>query len=158
MAVLAADINVAAVGVPRIAGGFSANAADTYFKGSIVWIDTGGGVQVTAAAGDRVLGVSTKNQVIAAVGDPVEVAVDGLFWFYSVPSGIAAADEGAFLLFDADGTLSDNIADTDSTEAITEAANDCIVGRLLKVETGRMLVHIGNRTGALYDATAAAFI
>lgn len=157
MAALSADLNVSSVG-PVIELPFSANAADTFYQGAVVWGDAAGGAQATAAAGDRVLGISTSNQVIAASGDEVRVAVWGHFWFPSI-SGIAAGDEGNLLLFDADGTLSDNIDDCDSTEAITEAANDAVVGRILRVKSDKVCISIGHAgmTGALFVATANYF-
>lgn len=150
MAALSANINCSFIGSPTCAY-FSANAADTYYKGSIVYIDTAGGVQLTAAAGDRPVGISTKEQTVSA-GDKVEVMIDGYAWL-PLGSGVAAADEGELLVNDG-ATNSDNVADMKAAGDITPAANDSVVGVIKKVETARMLVQIGPRTGDLYVATA----
>ena len=126
MAVLAADIIVHTIGTP-IKISLSANAADTYYKGAMVFIDADGGCQVVPEAGDRFVGLSCKNQVVTAAAQEVEVYCWGLFW---VPVGtdIAAADEGELLIQDIDATQSDNIADCVSATDATEAENDQIIG------------------------------
>lgn len=153
MAALAANTNCSFVGNPCIVK-LTANAADTYYKGAIVYVDTGGGAQVTYAAGDRPVGISTKEQTVSA-GDSVEVMVDGFAWL-PIGTNIAAADEGELLVNDANGAggNTDNPADMEAAGDITPAANDACVGVIKKVETARMLVHIGPRTGDLYVATA----
>lgn len=148
MAALANDINISTYGTAVITVPLSANAADTYYRGAVVWTDTGGGCQVTAAAGDRVAGICPYQQVIATAGDPVEVIIFGCVVFPSI-TGVAAADEGNNLIFDADGTLSDNIDDADSTEGTTEAANDACVGRIYRVTSSNVYVLIGGMTGSL---------
>ena len=136
---------------------FSANAADTFYRGAVVFVDTAGGVQVTAAAGDRCKGVVLKQQVIAAVGDQVEVMIRGIVAF-PAKAAVVAADEGSNMLLDASATLTDNIADAcfDSNEALTEAANDTVLGRIERVTSSQMFIHLGSQTGGLFDATTTA--
>lgn len=151
MAALAADINVSSLGTPLKAE-FSCNAADTHYQGSIVYVDTAGGAQVTAAAGDRVVGISTTKQVTTAAGQLIEVYINGLFW---VPLGtnIAAADEGERLVSDGP-TNSDNFADMVAAGDITLAANDACVGRIIRVTATQMLIAIGPDTGQLFVSIA----
>lgn len=154
MAALAADVNGSLVGNYRSAQ-FVANAADTYFRGSIVYADTLGGCQVTAATNDRVLGYSPRNQVVAA-GDLVEVVTSGQVWL-PVGTGITASDEGEILVND--GPVdSDNPADMKAAGDITLAAADAAIGRIKRVTATQMLVELGNLTGGIYDATAAAWV
>ena len=138
MAVLAADINISAVGNTRNTQ-FSANGADTYYKGAVVFIDTGGGLQALPAAGDRCAGVIPYQQTVTAASDEVEVIVEGLVW---MPLGlnITAANEGGILFVNMDGTLSDNVADMPSAIDITIAENDIAIGRILRVTSTRMLI------------------
>jgi hypothetical protein len=137
--------------------GFSANAADTYYKGALVFIDTGGGVQVVPAAGDMCIGISPSQQVIAAASDEVQVLVRGLVWL-PVGSGIAAADEGDMLIMDISATQSDNPADCISAgDATGLAANDIAIGRILRATSTKMLIHIGDGTGEIYNATIGNF-
>ena len=150
MAALAADANASIVGVPTIIT-FKANAADTYFKGSIVYADTAGGCQVTAAAGDRVLGISPKKQVVA-LGDEVAVLVEGWVWL-PVGTNIAAEDENDVLVNDGP-TDTDNPADMVSHDDITLAANDAAVGVIKRVTSTQMLVRIGEMTGRIAVAQA----
>ena len=152
MAALAADVNVSFIGSYKSVP-LSANAADTYYKGAIVYIDTGGGVQVTAAAGDRPVGIVPYKQVITAAAQSVEVVVDALVWL-PVGTNIAAADEGDYLVNDGP-TDTDNPADLVAGLDITAAANDAVVGKILKVTSTQMLVSIHpSFTGHLYVATA----
>ena len=140
MAALAADINVSTVGTPTLYK-FAANGADTYYRGAIVFIDTGGGVQVVPAAGDLPLGISTKQQVIAAAADLVEVMVEGWAWL-PIGTGVAADDEGTRLTLDISATQSDNAADwiPEADAGGGLAANDISLGIIKKVETTRMLI------------------
>lgn len=141
MAALAADVNGSTVG-PVTTLPFSANAADTYFRGSIVFTDAAGGVQVTYAATlDRVVGVSPSKQVIANIGDEVDVIVHGAIWL-PVGSGIAAADEGDLLMVDISATSSDNPADAVSVTDATEALGDMIVGQIMRVTATQMLIFL----------------
>jgi len=146
MGVLTADLNVSGVG-PQITLPFVANAADTYYRGAIVWIDTAGGVQVTWGAGDRAIGYSPKKQT-PAVGDLVEVVVFGAAWFPAI-TGVAAGDEGNTIVFDADTPPTDNIDDADSGEGITEAAGDIRVGRIMRYTASKTLVMFTGITGSL---------
>lgn len=155
MAALAADLNVSAVGV-NICVPMSANAADTFYKGAVVFIDASGGVQVTWSAGDRPIGISPKQQITTAAGDLVEVCVFGVFWVPAI-TGIAAADEGNTLIFDTNAPPTDNIDDADSSEGITEAAGDMRVGRVLRYTASRTLVMIGGITGSASVGTAGTW-
>jgi hypothetical protein len=156
MAALAADLNIEVIG-PAIIAPFSANAADTYYQGSVVFIDASGGVQLaTYVAGDRCIGISPIQQVIGAAGDLVQVLIFGVVWFPAI-AGIAATDEGSTLVFDANGTVSDNINDADA-DGITVAANDTRVGRVLRYTAARTLVFIGGGlTGSLSVGTAGTW-
>ena len=160
MAVLAADINVSTFGTPTKLS-FSANVADTYFKGAVVFIDDAGGVQVVPAAGDRCAGIASKNQVIATAADEVEVYVDG---YFEMPLGtnIAAADEGNFIGLDIGTTQSDNIADFVSLEIAADdvaiAVNDCVLGRIIRVKAASMIVCIHPALMGKYEATAGSGI
>ena len=155
MAVLAADVNISAVGDTRNTQ-FSANGADTYFKGAIVYSDTGGGLQALPAAGDRCVGVIPYKQVVTAAGDEVEVIVEGLIWMPIGTANISAADEGDILCCDISGTLSDNPGDMVSAIDITIAANDIAVGRILRVTTTQMLIGITpGLTGSIGTIAAA---
>ncbi len=138
MSALAADVGGATSGI-SLTVPLKANAADTYYRGSIVYIDTGGGAQLTVAAGDRVAGISTEQKTVA-VGDLVEVLIFGAVWL-PVGTNVAAADEGEYLVNDG-ATDSDNPADMVSFGDITPAANDAIVGKILRVEGSEMLVAI----------------
>ncbi len=154
MALVSADVNVETIG-PIASMGFSANAADTYFRGAIVWIDTGGGAQVgTMGAGDVPLGISLKNQVIATAGDEVEVCIAGLV---GLPTALAATDEGGRIGFDA-GTITDNIADAVMISGLTIADNDVILGRLLRVRNSLGFIQIGSETGGIFIAAQDAFV
>lgn len=152
MASLAADVNVSVLGVP-VYGGFSCNAADTFYQGAIVYIDTGGGCQVTWATGDRPLGICTKQQVTTAASEIVEVLIDGYVWL-PVGTAIAAADEGDYLIADVSATPTDNPADMvgygDTVASDVLADNDAVVGRILRVTATQMLVRIGPETGMLF--------
>ena len=154
MANLAADINIDTFG-PVTEVPFSANAAATYYRGAIAFVDTAGGVQVgTQGIGDRPIGVVLRQQVIAAIADQVEVCIAGVVAF-PVSSQLAAADEGNIVFFDSSGTLTDNIDDAifDSTDQEAPAANDCIVGKLLRVTSTQMFIQFGSITGQRLDAT-----
>ena len=152
MAALTANVNVSSEGTPKKSSA-AANAADTFFAGAIVWSDTGGGVQVTAAAGDRPVGICSEKQIVSA-GDLVEYYTFGDFWF---PAGsITAADELDRIGFDA-ATLTDNIADAVNVTGLTLATNDVVLGKIMRVANSRMLIHIGDLTGDRWDATLGAW-
>jgi hypothetical protein len=126
----------------------TANATDIYYRGAVVYIDTGGGVQVTWGAGDRPIGIYAGQQATVTAGDEVEVVIFGLMVFPSI-TGIAAADEGNTLIMDTDAPPTDNIDDADSTEGIVEAAGDLRVGRIMRVTADSVYVLIGGITGSL---------
>lgn len=153
MAVLAADVNYSSIGQPDKVS-FSANGADVFYAGAIVYSDTGGGVQVVPAAGDRAVGVCAKQVTTTAAGDEVEVYVDGIFWV-PVGSGITAADEGSIVIHDISASQTDNWADCISLEDATLAANDIFIGQIMRVTATQMLVAIKpGITGRLAAATA----
>lgn len=154
MAALAADVNCHAVGKTRNVQ-LSCNAADTFYRGAIAFTDTGGGVQVTWAAGDRPIGVVPYQQTTTAASQEVEVITEGLVWL-PVGTNVAAADEGDLLLLDADGTTTDNPADLVAAGDITIAAGDMVVGRIVRATSTEMLVYISPAlTGSLGTANTA---
>jgi hypothetical protein len=140
MAALAADANASTVGAVRTQG-FSCNAADTFYRGSLVYIDTAGGVQVTFATGDIALGYSPKQQVTTAAAQEVEVVTEGFMWL-PVGTNVAAADEGDWLINDGP-TNTDNPGDLVTAGDITLASGDMICGRILRVTSSQMLIYIG---------------
>lgn len=150
MAALAADVNCSAVG-KYSSTQFSANGADTFYRGAIVFCDTGGGLQAVPAAGDRVIGVIPYQQTTTASGDEVEVVVKGQVWL-PVGTNIAAADEGELLALDIGSTQSDNPADFVSLGDITPANNDAIVGTILRVTSTEMLIDLDGNKGKLVRA------
>jgi len=156
MAVLAADANAETVGTPTKIS-LSANGADVFYRGAVVFIDTGGGAQVVPAAGDRVAGLCCQQQTTTAAGDEVEVYSEGLFWL-PVGTNITAADEGELLILDIGTTQSDNPGDFVSAGDTTLAANDAAVGVIKRVTSTQMLVELGTFTGRIYDAVAAAWV
>lgn len=132
MAELTADKHYAHLGTPTIFA-FSANGADTFYAGALLFADTAGGVQAVPAAGDHFVGIVTKQQIITAAGQLVEAYIDG---YHHIPyTGAAAADEGEALYMDVTGTLSDNTADL--VVGGTAAANDILIGRVFRVESGK---------------------
>jgi len=141
MAVLAADVNFRTYGACNKFT-FSGNVADIHYAGAIVYTDTAGGVQAVPAAGDYFCGISTKNQTVVTAGDPVEAYIDGIF-LLPVGANIAAADEGDLLIYDISGaTASDNWADMVSNLDVTGAANDIVIGRILRVTTEGMWIKL----------------
>lgn len=155
MGALTGDVYVTTIGAADRAG-FSANGADTFYKGALVFIDTNGGVQSVPAAGDRCLGVSAFKQVTTVAGQEIEVFFEGLFWV-PLGSGITAADEGDYLMMTAAGTLSDNFADTVSATDVPIDVNDLIIGQIVRVKAASMLIGIEpGFTGRLIPAPAIA--
>jgi len=154
MAAMTADVNVETIG-NIVTMTYSANAADTFYRGACVWIDTGGGAQCTAAAGDVPIGISLKNQVIAAIGDPVEVMIQGIV---ALPTGLAVTDEGGRIGFDA-GTLTDNVnADAVMLSGLTLADNDVILGKLVRVWNSKGYIQLGSITGGIFIAAQDSFV
>lgn len=154
MAALAADVQCSTAGKTTNVQ-LSCNAADTFYKGAIVFVDTGGGAQVTWAAGDRPVGICPYKQTTTAASQEVEVIVEGLVWL-PLGTNIAAADEGDLLLLDADGTTTDNPGDMVAAGDITIAAGDMVIGRIVRVTSSAMLVNINPAlTGAIGTANTA---
>lgn len=152
MAVLSADVNLSFVGPTRSVG-LAVNVADIYYQGSIVFIDTGGGSQVLPASADPAVGISPKKQTLATT-DLAEVVVEAMCWM-PLATGLTASSEGDWLVHDVSATQSDNPVDMVAGLAITAAAGDTIIGRIIKVETARMLIWISpSITGTQYVATA----
>ena len=140
MAVLAADANVETVGHATKCS-FSANGADTFYRGAVLYADTGGGVQLVPAAGDQIVGIVAQQVTTTAAGDEVEAYVDGVFWM-PVGTNITAADEGTRIVNDMDSTQSDNVADFVSQADITVVANDQSLGYILRVTATQMLIKV----------------
>lgn len=154
MSVLAADINVSTLGTPVKATFSNNTATEIYYRGALVYIDTGGGVQVVPAAGDRFLGISPMKQSVTT-GEEVEVYVKGLFWM-PLCANSSAADEGDLVVLDMGSTQSDNIADCVCATDITAATTDVIIGQILRVKTAAMLIAITpGLAGRIYASTAA---
>lgn len=150
---LAGDINVSTIGSP-VKATFSCNAALTFYRGALVYIDTGGGVQILPAAGDRCVGISPKKQVTTAAGQEVEVYVKGLFWL-PLGDSIAVTDEGDLLVMDLGSVQSDDIGVSESAGHATLATTDIIIGQILRVKTAAMLVAITpGITGRIAAGTA----
>jgi len=155
MAALTGDLNISTYGDVLLAP-MIANDADTYFQGAIVYYDEAGGVQVTHAAGDRVCGISLKQQTVAA-GDEVQVCIKGLIWFPAITT-IAATDEGHRLQWDLGDTPTDNIDTCDSSLSMTEAAGDLSVGWIIRYTAARTLIYISpGITGAESVGTAGTW-
>lgn len=155
MAALTGDANVNFEGTPKKTTMYAA-AAYTFRKGSLVWVDrTSGGATVgyvqntSIAAGDRILGICAEAVTTTAIGDPVSVYVDGVF---SLPkaAGTTAADVGDYLIHDISATQTDNPADCVAGVDATVAANDVMVGRILRIENGQVVIDL--KPGAIYDA------
>jgi len=155
MAVMAADANCSVVGY-HITAPFSANGADIFYKGGIVYIDAAGGVQNVPAAADKCLGVTMKQFTTTAAGDLIDVLIFGAIW---VPIGtnIAAEDEGDPLMMDIGSTQTENFADCVSAGPegdVALAEDDILIGRILRVTTAQMLIFIGHGlTGNIGAAT-----
>lgn len=152
MAAMSENANISVVGgaciVPMVA-----NATDVYYAGAIVYIDDAGGAQVTTTiAADTAAGICPNYQSVTA-GDEVEVLIEGALWI-PTPTGIAAADEGHWLCIDATGAT-DNLDDCDSSEGLTLADNDMIVGKILRVDSSRgTLIYISaTHIGLRFDVT-----
>ena len=124
---------------------FSSNQAATapFYAGSLVYIDTAGGVQSVPAVADIFIGISPKQQAVA-IGAEVEVLVDGIF-LLPLGGSITAANEGDVLIHDVSATQSDNPTDTAAYAATTVAvggSSDQIIGDILRVTTEGMWVKL----------------
>lgn len=149
MALLAADVNISFVGPVTIAP-LVANIADTYFQGSLVSSVAAGNVTCVSATAQSPMGISPKQQVVAA-GGLVEVVVSGLVWM-PLGSAITIADEGDILVYDTSAaTTSDNPADTVSGLDITAATGDGIWGRIIRCTSTQMLIEFGSLTGTQWS-------
>ena len=150
MGALTADLNMSTFG-DVVTLGLYANVAETYYRGSLVFADAAGGVQKTPDGTDYFVGISPSKQVIANVGDSVEVVVEG-FVELPIPTGLAATDEGILFYVDVGGTLSDNIADC-VVQTDTAIANaDTIVGRVFKYNTTTCIFKITHGLGTAANA------
>lgn len=155
MAVLAADVYLPhqsdAVKDTVYCGG-----ADIFYKGAVVWALAAGTASVVPVAGARILGICTHQQTTLAAGDPVEIFTAGTFSFPAL-TGVATAEVGSPVVYDAGTLITDNPADAVSLEDVTPAADDAMLGRLLRIENSRCVIQITGLVGLKYDATAAAW-
>src|SRR6188768_590226 len=119
MGVLTADVLLTYKGHPQKFS-HSANGADEFYEGALLFGDTGGGCQVVPAAGDFFLGIVAYHQTVTAAGQEVEYFSDGLVLFPPC-GGVTAADEGDVLIMDIGTTQSDNPADCVDATAATAA-------------------------------------
>jgi hypothetical protein len=149
MAVLAADVQLSHYGEPTKIP-VPADAADIYYAGAIVWGKAAGYATVAPSAGDRVLGICTHKQTVAAQGDLVEIWADGLFQFPTIAS-ITAADVGDSAVFDVSAAITDNPADIISGGDLTVGANDVWFGQIKGFVDGKAIIALGKC--AIYDAT-----
>lgn len=157
MAVLAGNVIVGQTG-PMLKIAVQCAAADKFYAGAIAWYDQSGGgskLTVTPAAGDKVAGIVAHYKETLAADELVEIYIAGLVDFPAI-SNIDIADAGDLLIFDVSAAITDNYADC-VTDA-TLAANDAVVGRIKNVYNSRVYVLLGDVTGYIYDATAAAFL
>lgn len=128
-------------------------AADTFYKGALVYGDaTNGLCQVSVpAAGDVLLGVCAK-QVVAAIGDPVDIYAGGL-WALT-KSTPTEADVGCAMFQDVNVAPTDNPADAITLEDSALEADDILIGKILAVdveETTRVWVQLD--PGWIYSIT-----
>lgn len=150
MAVLAANVELPHLGNPTKVE-VPTNAADVYYAGAIVWALAAGYASVAPAAGDRPIGICTRQFTTTAQGDKIEIFVDGTFLFPAL-SSVSIADLGSGVCFDVSANVTDNPADCVSVEDTTLAADDALVGRIVSFVGGRPYVNIATM-GAIYAAT-----
>lgn len=120
---------------------FGIGVADTFYKGALVFIDTGTGLAVTdgISDGDVFVGFAVENKV-AAIGDFIEVAIDGVWTFTN--SKMAIAESGENLIHDNSGD-SNNPADLDSATGITEESGiDQFIGTILHTDGVTVTVNL----------------
>ena len=158
MGVLTGDVNVSTKG-PVTYDKFPCSGADTFYQGAIVWVDltSGGGTvgqaQVASlAAGDKVVGICTKQQTTTAAGQLIEVLTAGQVIF-PLGSGVTLADIKDLLVHDDSDAYTDNYADMKAHGDVTLAANDMSIGVIMNADANGMTILIGEWTGRLYDAT-----
>lgn len=123
---------------------FPADAADTYFIGSLVFTQAAGQVLITGVVdADTFVGISPKNQVITAAGQMVEVAIDGIWEFPNTNMAIA---ESGDLLYHDNSADSDNPADLDTYTGLTqESGVDEAVGLVLWTDGTTVKVNLAQR-------------
>lgn len=142
MAALSAAVKLTSYGVPTSIK-VPAGVADTFYQGAILsWLDaTTHGVTPVSAAGLRFAGICLETVTGAAIGDEIEIAIDGL---WKLPVAIANG-------YDADGELlyvdasagSDNPADL---LCATAATTDYGCARIEKwVDASNVLANIAIR-------------
>lgn len=163
MAVLAADLNGSTKGSSTIFG-FPCSGADIFYRGALLWIDlTSGGATVgqaqvaSIAAGDKIVGIVTKQQTTTVAGQFVDAWVSGII---SMPlgTGLTLADIGDLLVHDISATQTDNPLDCLPHGDVTLAANDIAVGRIMFADAVNMYIQLDSWCGRIYDATAAAWL
>ena len=155
MAALTADLHMDSVGNP-VKVALNSGVADTYFKGAMVFALAAGSITPVAAASLPFLGIVAE-QVVAAIGDEVDVFIDGYFWMAFVTP--AVGNEGEVLCMAADGTLSDNVADATPVSDITPVlAGDILIGKIIRVNgTTNGLVHLHETVGIATAVTVLNF-
>ena len=133
MGVLTADLTLNWQGPQPTKIPVLAIAADTFFKGALLFADgTNGKIQALPASGDVFIGICAEQVIAAAADDIVEVYVDGVWLLpYTTP---AQGDVGGMCKVDLGGTLSDNIADC-LGPATAAAAGDIAIGVILGIGT-----------------------
>jgi len=106
-------------------------AADTYYKGALVFWDATSGLATTdgIADDDIFIGICAKQQVIAAASDLVEVAISGIWEFLNSNAAIAESGE---IVFHDNSADSNSPADLDTATGITEeSGEDNMVGTMI---------------------------
>lgn len=153
MAVMSADKNVETVGA--IVTMTFAAVADTYYQGAIVHALEAGNATCAPVATSSPIGVCLKQQVVATTGDPLEVMVSGIV---ALPTGLAITDENGLIGYDADTSITDNIADAVMLKGLTLANDDCIIGMLIRVWNSKGYIKLGSMTGARFLAAQDAWV
>ena len=120
-----------------------AGVADTYFQGAVLsFLDaTAAGVTPVPASGLRFAGICMETYTDAAVGDILEIAIDGL---WKVPVAVANAWDAQGELIHVDiSAASDDPGDL----VITTATGDYGFGRCEKwIDASNLLANIGVRS------------
>jgi predicted RecA/RadA family phage recombinase len=124
-----------------------------------VWADfstpSGATATVTPAAGDKILGICARQVTTTAAGDLVDIYTSGIFAIKGM-SSIDNTDIGGFAIMDVSAAVTDNPADCVSTVDATEAANDCMLGKIVSYYDSTAYVELGpGVTGWIYNATSA---
>jgi len=162
MAVLSADANVSLVGgnPAKISG--PAAIADTYWGGAILValnVHTTGCVSCVPTSGtaERILGICSKKQIIAAQYDLVEYYVGGI-WLIPAIATIDKTEIGSYLVIDKSGTPTDNVADLLGSGDITPASGDAIFGRIVGLDAASNIYVDCNLMGAVMTVTTLALM